>query len=196
MSVTGIILAGGKSARLGRDKAMLPINGNSFIGHIADQLRLIADEIIVVSNQPEKYALPNTREVQDIFPGKGPLAGIHAGLTAASNEYSFVMACDMPSFHPRAVAFLFSQSTGYDVTVPQIGQYLEPLFAVYHKNALPLITDALSQGIYKVTDFYPKAKINYVTEEHFLRECSFEECFFNVNTPDDYVKLSQKEKGA
>ncbi len=196
MKVTGIILAGGKSTRLGRDKAMLPINGHPFIWHIADHLRHFADEVIVVTNRPGKYALPHTKEVQDIFPEKGPLAGIHAGLTAASYEYSFVMACDMPNFHPKTAAFLVSQSSGYDVTVPQVGSYLEPLFAVYHKNALPLITEELFQGLYKVTGFYQKAKVNYIKEERFLQECAFQECFFNVNTPEDYVRLLQKEEGA
>ncbi len=194
IGISGIILAGGKSSRLGRDKALLPIDGRPFLEKIAQEVATVVDEIIVVTNRHTSYPLPNIRETHDILPNKGPLGGIHAGLCTCSYEYAFVTACDLPNFNPQLAAFLLERRHGYDVVVPQIGSFTEPLFAVYRKTTLPYIAKQLTAGFCKVTGFYSQVRVAYITEAEILRSFSPAEVFFNVNTQEDYDYLLRKKR--
>lgn len=193
MKVTGLILAGGKSSRMGQDKSLLPYAGEPMIQRVVDELRPVVDEILIVSNQQKKYGIPDTREIADIFTDMGPLAGIHAGLSAAANDYIFVTACDMPYFDGRLARFLIDQAAGYDVVVPQINNYPEPLFAVYAKKCLPYIQDCLERNVRKILAFYPMVKVNFVGEELIRQVSDPEKAFFNVNTPADYAQIGNHE---
>lgn len=100
MKVSGIVLAGGRSSRMGQDKTLMSINAETLIERTVRELGNVVDEIIIASNQESKYNIPGTVEIPDVFPGMGPLGGIHAGLIAAKYQFSFVVAADMPCLQP------------------------------------------------------------------------------------------------
>ncbi|TDA70402.1 MAG: molybdenum cofactor guanylyltransferase [Clostridia bacterium] len=136
----------------------------------------------------------------DLFPGYGPLAGIHAGLLKSRYLYNLVVACDMPFTDPRLAAYLLEQARGYDVAVPRIGGLLEPLFAVYSRNCLGPVQRSLEAGKRRTFDLYSQVRVRYVEEEEINRVTSWVAVFFNVNTPEELEKARamaspRQEKG-
>ncbi|MCL6477479.1 MAG: molybdenum cofactor guanylyltransferase [Peptococcaceae bacterium] len=174
---------------MGKDKSLLTVGNEPMINTIVNELKSVVDEIVIVSNQKNKYGFTDIQEVSDIYPDMGPLGGIHVGLSAASYEYSLVTACDLPFFDGRVARFLLDQSKGFDAVVPQIGSYLQPLFAVYSKNCLPQVEYFLKHNIRKVIDLFPQLKVNYVGENLIKTITDQEKVFFNINTPEDYQKI-------
>lgn len=179
---------------MGRDKSLLMIEDKSLIARIAGVLQGCCDDLLIISNargRHRRYGLTGTREISDIYPGMGPLAGIHAGLRAAAHEYSIVAACDLPFITEPLIELLLERSAGYDVTVPRMGEYLEPLLAVYAKSCLPYIEDCLQGDRRKVTAFYSQVRVNYVDEGLLRTVIDPERAFLNINTPGDYRKLDK-----
>lgn len=191
LRASGIILAGGKSSRMGVDKSLLKMKKETMIARIAGLLQGSCEELLIVSNALNKYGLKGAREISDIYPGMGPLAGIHAGLQSAAHEYAFVAACDMPFVTEPLIKLLMQRCTGYDVTVPQTGDYLEPLLAVYTKGCIPHIEACLKRDMRKITAFYPKVRVNYVNENLIRTVIDPARAFYNINTPRDYRKLGR-----
>jgi len=185
MAGGGIILAGGLNTRMGTNKAFLEINQTSFIERIINELKQVVEEIIVVTNNPDAYSHISAKVVTDIIPQKGPLSGIHAGLTASLHRYNLVVACDMPFINHNLARFMLGRSEGYDVLVPQFGDYLEPLYAVYSKNCLEPIEDCLKKGARKVIAFYPQVRVRYLGADVINKLVKDQKVFFNVNTPKD-----------
>ncbi|KUO53383.1 MAG: hypothetical protein APF76_09075 [Desulfitibacter sp. BRH_c19] len=185
MKFSAIILAGGKSSRMKINKALLPIKDKTFIEEIAEQLKDSFDEIIVITNTPEQYEFLPFEKYPDIVKNKGPLSGIHSGLTHARNKYSFVTACDMPFIDGTVARNLCDMTSDYDGVVPKNGEFLQPLFAVYSKNCIPYIEKCLNDEQYKIIAFYPYAKILYPKWSNLLSEEKATKNFFNINTPED-----------
>lgn len=183
--LTGIVLAGGLSTRMGRDKASLPWQGEDLLHAALRALAPVCDRLIVVSNRPRAIALAGVSVVADRFAGCGPLAGIHAGLTAATGDYSFVAACDMPYLRSAAVAWMAAAAAGYDAAVPYIDGYYHPLHAVYSRRCLPAIEQMLVAGQCRVLDFYPAIRLRPVTAAELA--CFDPELAMlnNLNTPED-----------
>jgi molybdopterin-guanine dinucleotide biosynthesis protein A len=186
MPATAIILAGGNSTRMGRDKNMLPINEQSMIEHIYKQLSSHFSQIIISANDKARYSFLGTTIVQDKVTGKGPLMGIASALRASKNDVNFVIACDIPEIDISLVRTMLRHIGDYDSVVPKVGSsHYEPLFAVYSKKALPRIDKALQSGIYRVVDALNLCNVMYIdlSSRHLT----------NINTMDDYQKFI-KEK--
>lgn len=190
MNASGIILAGGRSSRMGRDKTLLSVEAETLIERTVKELRKVTDEIIIASNQSSKYKLPGTLEVPDLFSGRGPLGGIHAGLTAASHPHAFVVAGDMPLFTADlAEYFLARADEGYDVIAPEIGGSWEPLCAVYAKACLQAIEQYLAAGNRQVYQFYKNIRVLKISERELASIGKPGRLFYNMNTPEDYEAL-------
>lgn len=189
MEVSGIILAGGKSLRMGQDKAIMSFNNETLIERTVKELKKITDEIIIASNHTCKYNIPGLPEVADVFSEMGPLGGIHAGLKAVKNAYAFVISCDMPLFSAKLAAYLLEQRQGYDVVVPELYGHWEPLCAVYSRSCLPIIEKYLRNDRKQVSQFYPEVKVLKIkkTELSFIGKT--DELFYNLNAPEDYHAL-------
>ena len=196
-NASAIILSGGKSSRMQVNKAFVTINHQLMIVVAIKKLQPLFTEIIVVTNNPEDYIGLGVKMTSDLIPGQGPLGGIQAGLIAATNHYSFVMACDMPFVEPALITYLVGESQDVDVVVPQMGNYFEPLHAVYSKNCLEPIAACLERGVYKVFAFYDQVKVNYVGLERLTSLVDPNKVFFNVNTPADLdqARVWAGEKG-
>ncbi len=184
--VSGIILAGGKSARMGAIKALLKVGPHLIIERIAAVLRTQVDELLIVTDRPHDLARYGDKTVNDIMTGRGPLGGIHAGLFHARCSRALVVACDMPFISARLAALLLREVPGYDVVVPRYRGYPEPLFALYGKSCLAPIERYLLHGYNKITGFYPQVHVRYLEEiEMKAVEPDLERVFFNINTPGD-----------
>ena len=195
LNATGVILAGGKSLRMGTDKAVLMVGREKMVEHIAHMLQRILPEVLISSNDPETCRNLGLPVVTDILDNKVPLCGIHAALSAAKHEYVFVIACDMPFVEDRLVSLLIQEGEGYDVAVPRHGGYLEPLVAVYRKNCIPAIEKYLFEEKKKTDGFFGDVRVNYVDmEEH--QDIDKEAIFFNVNTPQDLKKARDIAKAS
>ena len=186
MNLTGIVLAGGLSSRMGRDKALLPWGDSDLLHTVLDRLEPVCSELIVISNITRTISYPKVRQTADFYPQCGPLAGIQAGLLAAKNEYSFFVACDMPFLNTNAVAFMADSVEGYDAVVPFVGGYFHPLHAIYHRICLRWIEPMLTAGDYRVLNFYPKIRLRRVTAAE-LRPFDPElKTLDNINTPAEF----------
>jgi len=192
--VSGIILAGGKNTRMGVEKSFLKIGGRPIIEIITAALKPLTGEIIIISNNPGLYAGYGNMVVQDVFPGHGPLGGIHAGLLHTANRTALVTACDTPFVSANLARLLIEQSAGYDLVIPRYRGFLEPLFALYNKSCLDFFELSLKKDHNKITrileDLVLKGlKIRYLEEEELrAAETNLEKTFLNVNTPADLAR--------
>ncbi|BCS52216.1 molybdenum cofactor guanylyltransferase [Geobacter sp. SVR] len=193
--VTGVILAGGRSSRMGSDKALLPYRGGRFVEAIHRRLSGIFDEVLLVTNNPEQYDFLPCRKVPDIHAGMGVLAGIHSGLYHSNNPAIFVVACDMPYLVEELIRRLASRADAGGVLIPESPQGLEPLHAVYGKGCLAAIEAALLSGQRRIVSFFDRTNVSKMNMEQVaLFDPSFVS-FINVNTPSDYFELRDAERG-
>jgi len=182
---TAIILAGGKSRRLGRDKTLLEVNGSRVMDTIVDKCRPLFAEILIAGGERPGFKIPGVQTVPDAYPGIGPLGGIHAGLCAAKSEVCFVTACDMPNFQVPMVKKLLEASGGYDAAALKTGERTHPLFAVYKKNILPTVERLLSQNIYSVLRLLDEVNAGYI-QLPAREENPASAPVFNINYKEDF----------
>jgi len=189
MGVSGIILAGGLSRRLGRDKALEPFGGQPLISRVLGRIDCLTDETVVVVNSESRGAeLPLPDDVKtaiDIYPDSGSLGGIFTGLAAAANDWGFVVACDMPFLNAGLVKHMIASRDGYDAIVPILDGYPEPTHALYSKTCLPYIERRLKARQLKIAGFFDDVRVRYVGAEEIDSFDSERLSFFNVNTPQD-----------
>ena len=189
MGVTGIVLAGGLSRRLGRDKAVETFGGEPLICRVIGRLSALTDETVVVVNSEARGAeLPLPEDATtavDIYADSGSLGGIFTGLTAASNDWGFVVACDMPFLNAGLMEHMAALRSGYDAVVPFLDGYPEPTHALYSKACLPHIERRLKAGRLKIAGFFDDVRVRRVDADAIDRFDSERLSFFNVNTPED-----------
>jgi molybdopterin-guanine dinucleotide biosynthesis protein A len=189
LKITGIILAGGKNLRMGKNKAFLEINGQRIIDRTKNIFLEIFDEIFLVTNSPLEYLDLNLRMVADLVPEKGSLGGMYTGLFHSSRSHAFVAACDMPFLNPALIRYLIQLSPKFDVVIPKTADGLQPLHAIYSQKCLPFMEDLLKQNNLKIIDFFPRVKVREVpTEEISLHDPQLSS-FLNINTPEDLKKI-------
>ncbi len=190
-AVSAIVLAGGESRRLGYDKCMLPIEGRTLLARTLALLTAVADDLLVVSNDPHRAAglgVP-VRLVTDEQPGVGALMGLYSGLKAAWHERAVVVACDMPFLNLPLLRYMVSLAARYDVVLPRLGDMAEPLHAVYSRGCLPSIERHLALGRRRIVAFYDEVRVRYVEEAEIDRYDAKHLSFLNVNTPQDWQRV-------
>jgi molybdopterin-guanine dinucleotide biosynthesis protein A len=189
--MTGIILAGGKSKRMGVNKAFLKIRGETIIDNTLSIFKRIFQEIIIVTNTPEEYEYTKATLVEDIAPGKGALGGIYTGLLAAHSQYCFVCACDMPFISENLVRYIAGFDVA-DIAVPVVRGFYEPMFAMYSKNCINAIKKQLDEGSFKIIDIFPGLNIKEIPESELRRFDEGLHSFININTLEDYQAAFRK----
>lgn len=190
--VTAVILAGGNSTRMKNNKALLPYSGELFIERIHRQLAEIFRDVILVTNTPELYRFLPCRIVQDIYPAKCSLAGIHAGLAHSATPYIFTVACDMPYLNPALIRLILSRRQGFDVVIPESDGGLEPLHALYGKGCLPAMEMALAEGCGRIVDCFDPEKVVVVSSDDVARLDPVFLSFRNINTPEEYFRFREE----
>lgn len=196
MKTSAIILAGGKSSRMGTNKALLPMDGKTNIELIKDQLTPFFSDIIVVTNHFEAYEFLKVPMVKDEYIGKGPLAGIHTGLKHSKTETNFFVACDMPFVSGELAKHLIELCDNYEAVVPRINGTLHPLFSVFKKSVLPMVEQCLQEDRLKIRDLLEELQVLYVNEGELegVLVGNIEKVFYNMNYPLDYEKARNWQK--
>lgn len=194
--VSGIILAGGHSRRLGMDKAFLPWEGRTLIEHVMETLRPVVDEVLVVVKDVRRFRHLDGTIVADRVPDAHALGGLYTGLRLARHARCFVCACDAPFLNPRLIRFLAEQAPQDDLVIPQTARGLQPLHAVYAKTVLPVIEEQLRIRQWDLKALVPRVRAHIVSAER-LCQCDPEDrSFFNLNTLADYMTALGIAEGA
>jgi molybdenum cofactor guanylyltransferase len=188
--ITGVILVGGKSRRMGRDKAFLPWDGAPLFEKVLDVFRASFQAVLLAGSDAGRFAGYGLQVVPDKYPGSA-LGGLYTGLYHASGEYIFVASCDMPYPSAPLLHYLCSLRNGYDCVVPETDKGFEPLFAVYAKSALPAMLDLLVSGNYRIYDLYPLLRTRYVGVEELAPFAQDGRAFINVNTPEEFAQVAK-----
>ncbi len=155
------------------------------IDRVAQELFRLFDKVLLVTGEIDHRSYSGLHIVRDIYPGLGPLGGIHAGLKAAGTEYIFVTGCDMPFVRAELMACLLPHARGYDVVIPRDGEYVEPLFAVYGKGCVEPIENMLKEKKRQIKGFFPKVRVKYIDRKEMEQCAGSANCFINVNTPEE-----------
>jgi molybdopterin-guanine dinucleotide biosynthesis protein A len=185
--VTGIILAGGKSKRFGSNKALYSYHGKKLINYTIEALQPVCADIIISTNVQEDFKFTGLRCIPDIRKNSGPLAGIHAGLTASDTKYNLFAPCDMPGLVTDIFQFLLNQISGYQMAMVVHQDILQPQVSCITKNAVPQIEEAIGNQnlqLQQMPDYIP-AIIGISEKQPFYHASMFQ----NINTPQDvYLK--------
>ena len=193
MRVTGVIQAGGKSTRMGgRPKALMELGGRRIIDRVADVVRGVTDDLLIVTNTPELYASLALPMVPDVFPDHGSLGGIYSGLRAAPGDAAFTVACDMPFLTPEVARLVIDRAALADVVLPtSSGGRLETLHACYAKSCLGPMESKLREGQLRIAGFFDEVRVLVITEDEVARFRDPGVIFMNVNTPGELARARE-----
>lgn len=204
MALSGVILSGGRSRRMGQDKAFLELGGQRLIDRVADTLMRVCDDLVVVANDLDRYNSPRWRVVPDAFPDTGSLGGLYTGLTAARHRYVVAVACDMPFLNIKVLRYLGRAALGWDAAVPRLSTphiiphantaerptakdvNLQPLHAVYHRRVAHAIRRQIAAGDLRMIGFFPQVRVRYVDSHELQSLDPLGLSSFNANTPDEW----------
>lgn len=188
-NATGIILAGGKGSRIKKDKALITLpDGKTLIQKSIEVLRKVFSEILIVTNQKGAYRDYDAHVVEDLIKGMGPLGGIFTGLCYSTSHFNFVIGCDMPLPRPRLIELLLEKCGDQDVVIPETGGEVEPLFALYSKNCLPVIFNHLQKNDLKIRHVLKELRVDIVREKEIDAVDPEHLSFLNINTEEDLKK--------
>ena len=169
---------------MGQDKAWIELDGEPIIRRVADVLGQVADEVIVVANDP-RYERLGLRVVPDRFPDGGALGGIATGVAAATHERVLVAACDMPFLSVEVWRILLDHKLDADVVIPKVGGELETLHALYAKTCVVPIERSLAAGKLRVISFFEDVRVRAIDEAEVRVADPTLRSFTNVNTPEE-----------
>lgn len=189
-AMTGIILSGGKSSRMGTNKAFITVDGERLIDRTVRIFSELFSEVMIVTNTPLEYIDLNVQMVTDIIRGKGSLGGIYTGLFFSSFEHSFAAPCDMPFLNKEFIEYMISRRDNYDIVVPETADGLQPLHAIYAKRCVPVIRKLLEVDKLKITGFYKGFRLLNIGEKDIRPFDPESRIFLNVNTQEDLQRIS------
>ena len=203
LAVTGVILAGGKSRRMRQNKALMRLGDDSLIAHVIRRMRLVTDELLLITNTPTEYTHLNVGMHSDIIPDTGALGGIYTGLTYASHDTVLCVACDSPFLEPKLLTYLVSVLGEYDAVMPYTYSSrqtpfrrnntqitLQTLCAAYAKRCLPIIEQMIRESDLRVHALAEHAHVQRVSPEIWEEFDPEGRSFFNINTPEDFERAN------
>jgi molybdenum cofactor guanylyltransferase len=183
MMFSAAVLAGGKAVRMGTDKALIAVDGRTLLAAAVATLSALSDDVHVIGRE-RAAGIATATFVPDLRPGAGALGGIYTALTVARYSRCLVVACDMPFLNANLLTYLADLSANYDVVIPKLGAFLEPLHAVYADTCLPHIESLLDRGVLRILDFFDRVRVRYVDVSEMSRLGDVVLSAFNVNTPE------------
>ena len=187
--MTGVILAGGESTRMGKNKAFIEINGKRIIDRTVSLFREIFDDVLLVTNTPLDYIELKVRIVTDLVSGKGSLGGIYTGLFFSSSPKAFFVGCDMPFLDRRVIEYFLSLAQTADIVVQRTKDYWQPLHAIYPRTLLKPIERLLQQGELSIIKAYQGMRVREVTGEELKPFDPDLHTLSNINTPEELKRL-------
>ncbi|HID56154.1 TPA: molybdenum cofactor guanylyltransferase [Candidatus Poribacteria bacterium] len=196
--ISAILLAGGRSSRFKKDKALIPWEGKPLILRQIEMLKPIFNEIIVVTGDERRYEnMLDVTVVEDLIKGKGPLGGIHAGLSFSSNDYNLILPCDMPMLDEKVISLLLEEIEDWArIILPVVRGYVEPLVGIYHRDCIPFAEMLLRGGKLKVLGLMDFVPTKLIPEDKVLEVDPELTSFLNLNRPEDlYFYFGDGEHG-
>lgn len=184
MKLTAIVLTGGKSSRMGRDKALIQLDGKTLLKRAVDFCSSFCDEVLI-SSDSEDHRLKGFLTVPDQFKNCGPIGGIHTCLQQSSNEWNFVLSVDAPFVAKDFVNFLISDVAGFDAVIPVYDGKKEPLIALYNKRTVPQFENNIKAGEYKLHFLLQELNTHFVDARVWLDQ--YPKLFQNLNSPEDLI---------
>ena len=193
--LTAFVLAGGKSTRMGREKATLELGGRTLLERALELASAVAAEALIVGPRAE-FELYG-RVVEDVYPGQGPLGGIHAALWASPTELNLILAVDTPFLEARFLEYLVEQAreSGAVVTLPRTADGFHPLAAVYRRAFRETAELALQEGRNKIDALFAEVETRIVEAEELERFAFAPAIFENLNTPQDVERARKRARG-
>ena len=184
--VAAFVLAGGKSTRMGADKAFLRWHERTLLDHVLELAHELTPRVQIVGDR-KKFASYGEAVIEDIYPGCGPLGGIHAALSTTRSPWNLMLAVDLPLLSRALLSYLVTRARETDatVTVPYVGGGLEPLCAVYRPEFAEVAKQSLEAGKNKIDLLFARVKTQRIDEERLFEAGFSREMFRNVNTPED-----------
>ncbi len=191
-SIVGVILAGGRSTRYGRNKAFEPLGDKPLISHVVETMTSLFQETILMTNTPAEYQHLGLAMYRDLIEGLGPIGGIYTALKTIQTDAAFFVACDMPFLSKSLISHMVSIRERFDVVVPRMGWKLEALHAIYRKSCIPRIEKNITDGIYQVIRIFRHLTVRYVEEEEIRQFDPKLRSFLNINRPQDLRRLKKQ----
>jgi len=195
-----IILAGGKSLRLGRDKLLEKVGKTSLLEQVLSRIETLSKNIIIVTSGERTFSqlsnYPTVKITSDIIPGKGSLGGIYTGLVESDSFYNLVIAADMPFLSEPLLRYMVEVSDGFDFVLPRIDNLYEPLHAIYSKNCIAPCELLLKQNRRVIIELFDYVKVRFVEAEEINRFDPEHLSFFNINTKEDLELAKRIARGA
>lgn len=190
--ITGVILAGGKSSRMGTNKSFLKLGNQTIIERISDLMKSIFSEVILITNTPNEYSFLKLTTFEDIYKWKGPLAGIHSALVHSATDKIFVLSCDVPLMSREMIEHIVNYKSEKPIVFCEAAGYHQPLVGVYSKVIMEEIEKFIASFEIHDKSFHhflksAKAEIIHPEKLSFYRD----EFFFNVNRPEDFEQLKK-----
>jgi molybdenum cofactor guanylyltransferase len=196
-----IILAGGKSVRLGRNKLLEKVGDRNLLERVITRLDCLKCNIIVAvaqdSTLPDLTGYSRIQVIKDIIPGKGSLGGLYSGLTVSDKQYNLVTACDMPFLNLDLFKYMLDLSENNDAVVPMTKEFAEPLHSVYSRSCIPAIRYLIDQNRLSILELFPMIKVRFVNTCDVDNFDPKHLSFFNINTESDLRagrKIAQQEE--
>lgn len=193
--VTGVILAGGKSLRYGRNKALVEVDGIPLIERVFKVMDALFQQVIVITNTPDLYGYLGRPMFQDIVKGLGPMGGLLTALSAISPKPGFIVACDMPALNASLIRHMVMAGEGFDIVVPMVGHHFEALHALYGPACLAPIKTLLLQNTLQIKRLFEHVSVRYVEENELRRFDPQLASFSNINSPmevERFVKTKRR----
>jgi molybdopterin-guanine dinucleotide biosynthesis protein A len=187
------ILAGGRSLRMGRNKAFLDINGVTFLDLINKSLKSIFEQVYIVTKKDGLSGYCNI--IYDLLTQYSPLSGIYTALMHTDNDVVFIKACDNPIISEPMIMEMFSYALNYDIVVPKAFDGFHPLFAFYSKKILPFVKEMVLQNNFKIISLYDKVNVKFYEERDIKKFDPELMTLRNINTPDEYQKFKSIIEG-
>jgi molybdopterin-guanine dinucleotide biosynthesis protein A len=190
--MTGAILAGGKARRMGGEtKGLLEVGGVAILDRVFERLRRCCSEILIVANEREPYESRTGSIYADVFPGRGSLGGLYTALKAATTEYVFVCACDMPFVHVDLIRHLYRRIGHYDAVIPRDAHGLQPMHGLYRRQILSGLEVRIGRDDLKIEHFIDSIGALVLGPAEVSGIDQLGVAFMNVNTPEDLLKANQ-----
>lgn len=190
--ITGVILAGGKSSRMGHNKALLSLGSQRLIERVVQVMHNVFPELLLVTNTPEVYTDLGIPMVGDVFVDKGSLGGIYSAIYHVTTPYCLVVACDMPFLNAAVLRYLAEHRADYDVVIPNVHGELQPLHAVYSKACLQPIARRLEAHRLKIVGFFPDVRVHTVSAAELQPLDPELLAFQNLNTPEEFQAAAHR----
>ncbi len=190
--LAAVVLCGGRSTRMGRDKALIEVDGVPLVVRVAELMEIVARPVLLATGTPGRLGDRGYREVADELPGAGPLSGVAAGLAASPHPLTAVVAADMPFASPSLFGLLAGLHAKEHAVVPVSGRGPEPLHAVYAREALPIIRRCLSAGMLAMVEVLDELDVRLVRDEEWRSADPSGMFAVNLNRAEDLALLDRR----